>query len=321
MQNHSKSDIILLIQGGFYMETEKIFISHGDLILDNIYDEHLNLIKQDGGGCNWNDLYNLALMGEKCYAIGSCGNDKAGKIALQSLQECGINTQNIILEEKSTNIMNVIIPNSKLNDNSVLHLWYDPITLKYTMNFSENLPTSLPQELQDKMLYIILDKFLPVNLKFISNITTNKKICLDFGHIRFFEHFTKQYLTHFLELANFIQINDNVTALLFERLGIQNETELFEKFSLNLLVVTKGKRGASFIFNENNQTKTLDLTPSKIIQATDTSGAGDAFFSTVLREYAYTEKITSTWIQATFDLANQASRKVISQLGSRIKDI
>ena len=42
---------------------EKIFISHGDLILDNIYDENLNLIKQDGGGCNWNDLYNLARNG------------------------------------------------------------------------------------------------------------------------------------------------------------------------------------------------------------------------------------------------------------------
>ena len=62
----------------------------------------------------------------------------------------------------------------------------------------------------------------------------------------------------------------------------------------------------------------MDLKPSKMIQATDTSGAGDAFFSTVLREYAYTQKITSAWVKTTFDLANQASRKVISQLGSRI---
>lgn len=28
---------------------EKIFISHGDIILDKIYDGDLNLIKQDGG--------------------------------------------------------------------------------------------------------------------------------------------------------------------------------------------------------------------------------------------------------------------------------
>lgn len=53
------------------MPKEKIFVSHGDIILDNIYNGNLDLIKQDGGGCNWNDLYNLASMGENCYAIGS----------------------------------------------------------------------------------------------------------------------------------------------------------------------------------------------------------------------------------------------------------
>ncbi|MCI8621216.1 MAG: hypothetical protein HFJ50_05750 [Clostridia bacterium] len=51
---------------------EKAFVSHGDIILDKIYDGDLNLIKQEGGGCNWNTLYNLALMGEKCFAFGSC---------------------------------------------------------------------------------------------------------------------------------------------------------------------------------------------------------------------------------------------------------
>lgn len=49
-----------------------IFVSHGDIILDNVYDANFNLIKQDGGGSNWNTLYNLAYMGEICYAIGTC---------------------------------------------------------------------------------------------------------------------------------------------------------------------------------------------------------------------------------------------------------
>ena len=44
---------------------EKVFISHADIILDKIYDAEFNLIKQDGGGCNWNDLYNLAMFRRK----------------------------------------------------------------------------------------------------------------------------------------------------------------------------------------------------------------------------------------------------------------
>lgn len=247
------------------------------------------------------------------------GNDNEGKIALNSLKNSGTNVENVIYEQKSTNIMNIIIPNSKLEDNSILHSWYDPITLKYTMYFSENLPITLPQELQDKMLYIILDKFLPANLKFIQNISADKKICLDIGHIRFFEHFTKQYLSQFLELANFVQINDNVTELLFEKLQIKSEIELFEKFNLDILVSTKGKKGAIFVFKENGKTKLLDLAPQIVVQAIDTSGAGDAFFSTTLREYAYADKINSEFIKSTFELANQSSREVISQLGSRIE--
>ena len=57
-------------KGGFFM-SNKVFVSHGDIILDNIYDGDLNLIKQDGGGSNWNTLYNLSYMGETCYAIGT----------------------------------------------------------------------------------------------------------------------------------------------------------------------------------------------------------------------------------------------------------
>lgn len=248
------------------------------------------------------------------------GNDKEGKIALSSLENVGVHVEHIIMEEKSTNIMNIIIPNSELEDNSILHSWYDPITLKYTMHFSENLPTILPQELKNNMLYIILDKFLPINLAFLQNIETDKKICLDIGHIRFFEHFSRQYLSQFLELASFVQINDNVTQMLFERLCIKDEFELFEKFNLDLLISTKGKKGAIFVFQENGKTKMLDLAPEIIVQATDTSGAGDAFFSCFLREYAYAKEINTEFIKSTFKLANQSSREIIGCLGSRIEE-
>lgn len=190
------------------------------------------------------------------------GNDKEGKIALDSLKKSGTNVDSIIIEPKSTNIMNIIIPNAKLEDNSIIHSWYDPITLNYTMNFSPNLPITLPQELQDKMLYIILDKFLPVNLTFIQNISADKKICLDIGHIRFFEHFTKQYLSQFLKLADFVQINDNVTELLFERLQVKNEIEFFEKFNFDLLISTKGKKRRYFRIQRKRHNKNFRFSPT-----------------------------------------------------------
>ena len=305
------------------MEKEKVFISHGDIILDKIYDDDLNLLKQDGGGCNWNDLYNLSILGETCYAIGSRGNDNEGTLAVQALANANVNTDYVITENKRTNVMNIIVPNSKLGDNSVIHSWYSPITNEFTMNFSNNLPTFLPRELENKELYIILDKFLPVNLQFIKNLSIQKcknyKVCLDVGHIRFFEHFTRQYLSSFFNLAKFVQINDNVTDLLFERFNVHDEIEFFNLFDFDLLVLTKGKNGARFVFNINNKIKIIDKTPEIIAEVIDSSGAGDAFFSTVVRAYAYCDKLDEDFISNTFSIANKASRDVISQVGSRIE--
>lgn len=298
------------------MERKKIFVSHGDIILDKIYDGNLNLLKEDGGGCNWNDLYNLAYMGESCYAFGSVGNDREGSIALNSLKRIGINTDSVIIENKSTNIMNIIIPNQSLDDNTVLHSWYSPITNTYTMNFSDNLPTNIPEKLKENDIYIILDKFLPVNLDFIKNIE-NKKVCLDVGSTRYFEHFTRQYLISFFKEASYIQLNESVSSLLLERLQVKSYVELFELLNLDLLVLTKGKKGALFVYRENGEIKEIEKAPKVIVDIVDSSGAGDAFFSCFVREYAYSNNIDSSFIDKTFELANSASREVLSQVGSR----
>ena len=295
----------------------KVFISHGDIILDNIYNGDLQLIKQDGGGSNWNTLYNLSYLGETCYAVGTCGKDKEGDIALSSLKAGNVNTDFVRRDDISTSIMNIIIPNqSELGDNSIIHSWYSPITNKRTLFFRDNLPLELPTEILENDIYVLLDKFETINYDFISNLQ-KKKVCLDIGHVRFIEHFTKQYLTMFFKTANLVQLNDTVKELLFERLQIQNEFELFNLLDLNLLVVTKGKKGASFIFKENNELKSIDKTPEVIAKVVDSSGAGDAFFASVIQGYAYSDVINSDFVNNIFSTANKASRQVIGQLGSR----
>ena len=297
----------------------KLFISKGDIILDNIYNGELELIKQDGGGSNWNTLYNLSYLGETCYAVGTCGKDKEGDIALSSLEAGNVNTDFVRRDDISTSIMNIIIPNqSELGDNSIIHSWYSPITNKRTLFFRDNLPIELPEDILRNDIYVLLDKFETINFDFISNLK-NKKVCLDIGHIRFIEHFTKQYLTMFFKTANLIQLNETVKPLLFERLQIQNEFDFFNLLDLDLLVVTKGKKGATFIFKEDNELKAIDKEPEVIAKVVDSSGAGDAFFASVIQGYAYTDTINSDFVNKIFSTANKASRTVISQVGSRRK--
>lgn len=297
--------------------SNKVFVSHGDIILDRVYDGNLHLIKEDGGGSNWNSLYNLSYMGECCFAVGSCGNDKEGDIALSSLTKTGVDCSLIRRDDVSTCIMNIIIPSAnELGDDTIIHSWYSPITNKRTLYFRDDLPTCLPDNIKSKEIYVLLDKFELVNLDFLNNIP-NKKVCLDIGHYRFIEHFSKQYLISFFKLANLVQLNSNVADLLFERLQIANELDLFDLLDLDLLVVTKGKKGASFIFRENEKIVSISQSPEVIANVVDSSGAGDAFFATIVKQYAYANVIDSDFVKNTFGIANKASRDVISMVGSR----
>lgn len=298
--------------------SNKVFVSHGDIILDKVYDGNLKLIKQDGGGSNWNSLYNLSYMGETCYAIGTCGKDEEGRIALNSLKQHGVNIEHVRLDDIRTDVMNIIIPDSKLGDDTIIHSWYSPITNKRTIEFRDNLPLELPKEITSKEVYVLLDKFEPINLDFLNNIQ-NKKVCLDIGHIRFFEHFSKQYLANFFKNANLVQLNHNVISLLLERLQVEDEFELFHLLDLDLLVITNGKKGATFIYRKDGGFVKIDKSPEIIAQLVDSSGAGDAFFATLVRNYAYQDVINDQFITNTFLQANKASREVISQLGSRRK--
>lgn len=298
--------------------SDKIFISHADIILDKIYDYKFNLIKQDGGGCNWNDLYNLSMLGEKCYAFGTCGNDEEGKIAINSLEKAGVNVDNVIVDNNiSTAVMNILLPDNKsLGENDIIHTWYSPITNKNTMHFSDNLPLDIPEEFENKEIYIILDKFEAINYEFLQKIQ-NKKVCLDIGAEEFIEYYTNQYLINFFKQANIIQLNGNICNYLFNKLKIHDELEFFNLLNLDLLVITNGKKGAKFFYKEKDNIKLCNKTPEVLVDAVDTSGAGDAFFSVVIREYAYSNKIDEDFINHTFELANKLSRDVISQLGSR----
>lgn len=62
----------------------------------------------------------------------------------------------------------------------------------------------------------------------------------------------------------------------------------------------------------------INASPEIVVNSVDTSGAGDAFFSKTLQQYAYTKKIDEEFVNSTFKMANELSRKTLMHVGSRI---
>lgn len=92
------------------------FVGFGELVIDKMYDEEGNLLKQDGGDTTWNILYHLGLMDENVYAIGGVGNDENSKLAIESLNNARVNTDYIQIQDKKTNIVYSV---RKLNTKAV----------------------------------------------------------------------------------------------------------------------------------------------------------------------------------------------------------
>ena len=75
-----------------------------------------------------------------------------------------------------------------------------------------------------------------------------------------------------------------------------------------LIIITKGKKGADFIYK--NKTITKKLTPTKEI---DSNGAGDAFFSSIIYDY-FNDDFS---IDKAFNNATKLTSIVVSSLGAR----
>ena len=107
-----------------------------------------------------------------------------------------------------------------------------------------------------------------------------------------------------------------------KKLNVKNELELYKLLDPELLVITYGCDGAKFLFRENEEVKEINKKPFKIVKnVADTSGAGDAFLSVILKSYnmllSNNRKFDESSINNIFSLANLFSCQIIQQIGCR----
>lgn len=297
-----------------------VFIAHGDLTTDKIYDYEYNILKEDGGGCNFNVLYHLANMGENCYAIGTIGDDYEGKIAINSLKRAGVNTNYVKVEDRKTSTHHIIIPNTIERNRSIIHSRYHPKTNELTVSFSDKLPVTLPDMLKNKYVFTILERMRLINLQFIKNIEKGK-VCLDIGSINTINTFDKTYILEFLQNVNLLLINNSVTKSLFSILNVENLAELFQILNCDLLLTTSGSEPATFVFANDNGVQIINKKPKIIDNAIDNTGAGDAFFSVIIKAYSKyiqtNKSIDVNFVNNVFNLANAYAAEIVQLLGSR----
>lgn len=283
-------------------------VSIGDLVLDYYY-KNGKLIGVNGGMSSHNIIANLAKKKISTAVYGVSGNDIQGKIANLSLKKLNVDVSKVLIKDNiKTRCFHVSYDEEgfiskkrcpKCNEKK----WYEEsqIDIEYITKNIQNDDILVFDNLNDK------------NIEIIKNVS-NKKI-IDIGQYFEFENLSKEDIINKLnngfEIINF---NERVSNYLLDKLNLKNNIELYNLLKAKLVTITRGENGAIFIYNSKEYKFNLKDNGNVI----DSSGAGDAFLSSIIfdyikNNYEFNEELFPKWYEKSIKLTS----KVVSNFGAR----
>lgn len=287
-------------------------IGIGDLVTD-YYFVNGNFSGMCGGMTAFNIIAHLASKYET-YAYGVCGNDYEGKVAKKSLDVLGVNTKYVNVKDTATRCFYISIKNN--SEYSVTSKKSCPLCGNKKWYDTTKLEENMPKELLGKDSIVIIDTVNKVNIKIADLVLKNKgRVFIDIGQIGNFRYLTLKELKDKLESRfEVVQLNQRVADFLVKRFEYNSYLELNEIFNAKILTITCGKAGAVFVYNN----KEVRFETKSVKAEVDPSGAGDSFYSEIIKGYIENEFcVTDNMIASVYQNAANLSSCVVQVLGAR----
>jgi len=287
-------------------------VSIGDLVTDYYY-KNEKLLGINGGMSSHNIVANLSKMGIETAVYGSCGNDDAGLISIKSLEDLKVDVSKIkIIDNIKTRCFHISYFD-KENGYS--------FTSKKRCPFCNNKKWYEESMIESKAIVkqihkddiLVFDNLNNQNQEIIDS-TTNKKI-IDLGQYFEFENLSDEEIIKKIENKfEIINFNERVSNYIKKRLCLKENIDLFKKLSPKLMTITKGEKGAEFIYN--NEVFRYELKTKE--NAVDPTGAGDAFISSIIKDWIKNEfKLESDKFAIWYKNATKLTSKVVKKIGAR----
>lgn len=285
-------------------------IGIGNLVTDYYYKDG-EFIGACGGMTAFNIIANLSSKFET-YAVGICGNDRDGKIAIKSLKDLNVNTDYIIASEKQTRCFNINIKKDGVSSRKKCPIcdrkkWYDNSTKNILL--PKNLHT------QDGTI-VIFDTLNEENMKLaIEAKENNCTNVIDIGRGEILENLSRNEITEMLRgKFDFVQLNERVAKFLIEKFSLDDTKELNSFFSAKMIIITYGKKGAEFIYDNKNYLYNMENPSDEL----DPTGAGDLFFSVVIEYIIKNEfNINKRLLNKIYKEATLKTSQLVGMIGAR----
>ncbi len=213
-------------------------------------------IRREFGGCAGNIAYNLKLLNGDPLIMATIGQDSAPYI--ERLDKLGISRRCVKMIDSSYTAQAFITTDVDSNQITAFHP--GAMAMSHQIKIADAGKVSLAiiaPDGRDGMVEHARD-CAEANIPFI------------FDPGQGLPMFNGEELTHFIELATYVAVNDYEAELLTERTGLSLQ-QIAERVSA--LIVTRGEQGAE-IFTSDGR---LDIPVVKVADIVDPTGCGDAF--------------------------------------------
>lgn len=286
-------------------------VAIGDVILDNYHKDNSKLGYYLGGSI-LNDLINLSEdKNNNLYLIGSIGKENTTSNLIDLIRSFNIDTSLLKTINKPIKRFHIT-----LHENNNVTSLSCPSCEKPSWHTSPKLPSFSKTDLKElDPGILIIDSVKKDTLKLANEFKENGWFLTgDIGYISHLRYASKNAISMlFQNTFDFLQITEKVAKFLCKKFDL-NELELFNFLGVKYLNITKAEKGAEIFHLKEQEIQHFSI-PAVSTNLVDTSGAGDAFFSTFIKYLAKDQLSNETMTKVTKEAAEN-SAKIISCIGA-----
>ncbi len=286
-------------------------VAIGDVILDNYHKDNSKLGYYLGGSV-LNDLINLSEdKNNNLYLIGSIGKENTTSNLIDLIRSFNIDTSLLKTINKPIKRFHIT-----LHENNNVTSLSCPSCEKPSWHTSPKLPSFSKTDLKElDPGILIIDSVKKDTLRLANEFKENSWFLAgDIGYISHLRYASKDAISMlFQNTFDFLQITEKVAKFLCKKFNL-NELELFNFLGVKYLNITKAEKGAGIFYLKEQETQYFSI-PAVSTNLVDTSGAGDAFFSTFIKYLAKNQLSKETMTKVAKEAAEN-SAKIISCIGA-----
>lgn len=265
----------------------------GELLIDFICSDigmgltrGVNFVKK-AGGAPANVSSAITKLGGEAYFAGKVGNDNFGMFLKETLEEAGVDTSMLVLDNKSNTTLAFVSLNESGERDFIFNRGADALFTLDELDIDKvktfkiihfGSATALLGG-DSKETYLKTMKLAFENEAFIS-FDPNYRVDLWKGRLNEFIEISKSCLRY----ADFAKVSDEEIKIISGEKNIEEGVKFFHKLGAKVVAVTLGKDGTLISNNKNN-----DIVSSISIKSIDSTGAGDAFVGAFLYKVAQLE--------------------------------